>query len=91
MAFYTGQKVVCVDDSPSHWGDPSMLKKNSIYTILKVVNHGHGVWLVEVGHTRGEFEYAGFRANRFRPAVDTKTDISVFQKELNPKKVKELT
>lgn len=87
MAFYVGQKVVCVDDSPSKWGDPSLLTKGAIYTIRKVVMEGRGVWLDEVSHDRPDniFGYEAFWAWRFRPAVEKKTDISIFTKMLTPK------
>ncbi len=45
MAFYVGQKVVCVDASGLVSGPT--LKQDEIYTILQVLADGQGVALVE--------------------------------------------
>lgn len=77
--FYSGQKVVCVDDSPSMWGDDSGVKKGEIYTILEVLFDGEGVTLWEINT---QPSYVGYWAHRFRPITEKKTDISVFQEIL---------
>lgn len=88
--FHVGQKVECVDDGQSFYGFPSGLKKGERYTISDVMEYhdGVGVRLVEIPwvpvplvHTRG------WRSTRFRPIVETKTDISIFTEMLKPKVV----
>jgi len=74
MAFYVGQKVVCVD------AHPDFLLKGVIYTISRVglLTHGEtGVNLAEVDTSACPHD-VGFRATRFRPLVERKTDISIF-------------
>lgn len=86
MAFYVGQKVVCVD---AGIGKLSMRKANleegAVYTISKVIDwFGHvGLHLVEAKPLPG---YSGFAAERFRPIVERKTDISIFKAMLNHSK-----
>lgn len=74
MAFYPGQRVICVDDSPDWMGRPIMIVKGQIYTIKSFFTlHGiHGVLLEEVSPG----EAPGWTADRFRPV----TDISEFKK-----------
>lgn len=93
--FYVGQKVVCIDNS----GDSRPhLVLNAVYTIesmnYRLVdwegNKELGVNLVEVPHIETEDYYAEYRATRFRPLEENKTDISVFKSLLNPIKEEEL-
>ena len=85
--FRVGQKVVCVDNRgiPA----PYVPDLQTVYTIATVryVDHdceetGWGVTLVELPTFETEDYLAEFRAERFRPAVDRPTDISVFTRML---------
>jgi hypothetical protein len=88
--FYVGQKVVCVDDE-----DAPTLKLSAVYTVKAIrsrlgVNRDGtltpGIFLQEVIPILG----IAYDPRRFRPAVERKTDISIFQKMLTPnKRVKE--
>jgi hypothetical protein len=88
MAFRVGQKVVCVDAD----GAP-MLVKNGIYTIKSISPPTTCRWRGEIMDLSSihlcevdpEQMYCGFAPPRFRPAVDTKTDISIFTKMLRTK------
>lgn len=90
MMFHVGQKVVCVDDRPSFYGDSVSLQKNTIYTIAAVFTKldADGDYGVEVVETRDCFDglrYMGgsaYRASRFRP-VHT-TSIEIFEAMLVP-------
>lgn len=95
MSFHVGQKVVCVDGSCRYgrrWHPeccpPS---EGATYTVRDVgdnVEGGLGVKLFEalcVGVFDGALEQdAFFRASRFRPVVERKTDISIFTRMLTP-------
>lgn len=87
MTFHVGQKVVCVDDKPRDDWRPTFLKKGSIYTITWVycVPAGSGVLLYEVENPYPD--RLGWYSDRFRPIEERKTDITVFQKMLTPKKL----
>ena len=82
--FRVGQKVVCVNSEKrpgfgKFSGD--VPQKGTIYTVSAYVENGTygdpSVWLVEIknhnGYGRGDI---GYWAERFRPLVSTKTDIS---------------
>lgn len=92
MAFYVGQKVVCVADAvqPGRlWVDGVPPKEGAIYTIASIVINGSGTQaLVLVEAPRGPISHAlgayGYHAWRFRPIVERKTDISIFKAMLNP-------
>lgn len=90
MAFYVGQKVVCVDATPRP-GLRKVLKEGAIYTISRLDGPLHegdenGVDLVEVP-ARGTNGYqASYRAVRFRPITERKTSIEIFKAMLNPSK-----
>lgn len=98
MAFYVGQKVVCVDDSngrnPARRG-PSGLVKGHVYTISSLdpttdQNGDLGVHVVEVvlPFVQSSLGYnVGFNTKRFRPAVERKTDISIFTAMLTDKRI----
>jgi hypothetical protein len=79
MTFRVGQKVVCVNDSCQYWTRP-WIRKGHVYTVSHFADNG--VHLVESpGKPRGFFSW------RFRPAVERKTDISIFTKMLKPQGV----
>lgn len=73
--FKVGQKVVCVDASPDPFGRALQVKKGQVYTVSAVLCGGIGITLVEISCTDAH----GWWASRFRPVVERKTDISVFQ------------
>jgi hypothetical protein len=83
--FVVGQKVVCVDTSlrgcrpnDEHL---AMLQINKIYTISEILVR-YKIMAVTVKEI--EMWPHVFRADRFRPLRETKTDISVFNKLLTP-------
>ena len=82
--FHVGQKVVCVDDTDvDDTGTPTgikYLRRGRLYTVAKtyVLSSGPGVNLQEIDRP---YSYEGFRAERFRPAIEHKDDISVFTRE----------
>lgn len=89
--FRVGQKVVCVNNR----GVPNPYKSDlhTVYTIATVRyidrscgcdDTGWGVTLLELPTHETEDYLAEFRAERFRPAVDRPTDISVFTRMLTP-------
>lgn len=85
--FYSGQKVVCVDATTNpRWGT-TKLTQDAIYTVLRPSgldsDKDLGLFLVEVESPPP----SGFKAHRFRPAVDGPTDISLLTELLtNPNK-----
>ena len=97
MAFYVGQKVVCVDDDTAEADGVTRLVNGRVFTIRRIatqfsrpgwVSHprykGQGpfVWLTEIsGRALGDTPY---NASRFRPVVERKTDISALKALLNP-------
>lgn len=92
--FTPGQRVECVDASPSVYGDPSLLTKGTIYTIKSVnsENGRTGVTLYEmpdpsIHYRNGKAYRLGWRAERFRPIQEKSTDISVFTEMLKFDKV----
>jgi hypothetical protein len=100
--FYVGQKVVCVDASPADDGTPVTIRHGDTYTISgfdQVPNFlgGHGVYLWEAeahdhfGVIGGELWFIGgaFRASRFRPVVERKTSIEIFERMLTPNRQRE--
>jgi hypothetical protein len=98
MAFYVGQKVVCVDDITC-WGPPSEmdgLTKGRVYTIREFARHQtageFGVRLVEIVRPLrwDDIIEQPFILRRFRPVVERKTDISIFTEMLDPSKHKKL-
>lgn len=87
MAFYVGQKVVCVDASATLNGASVPLREGSIYTVSGLDADGPpsqlALYLQEIGKT--EVLTGMFYAHRFRPVVERPTDISIFKAMLNPK------
>lgn len=90
MNFHVGQKVVCIDDNFSRKfvTNPVMSK---IYTLREVYPFadGIGVLLDEIRNEprqwSDDYGEPGFRASRFRPVVEKKTDISIFTEMLKPR------
>lgn len=88
MAFRVGQKVVCVDARAARTS--VSLHKGMVYTVRACgpERFAEGCWvlLVEIinppSHWRGGFEECGYAAERFRPIVEKKTDIAIFQEIL---------
>ena len=85
------QKVICIDDD---WGSAPEVqhwpKKGEVYTVRTVAAQASNgkifIRLHEVVNPRtDEHHEAEFWAECFRPAVERKTDISVFQRLLQPK------
>lgn len=89
--FHVGQKVVCVNDDPGYSSVPGNLldglKANTIYTVRGEVHLTNGdrcIYLNEIVRPLEPAPRYGVRelpylAARFRPIVDKKTDISIFQ------------
>lgn len=99
--FHVGQKVVCVDDKftlPVHPCD-RLLRKGGVYTVGWVgvstckrdPSPTLGVHLVEIARepSRPEGRALPYRATRFRPVIERKTDISIFKSMLTPSRVNE--
>lgn len=90
MNFRIGQRVACIKEGD--WMDaldvPNRPKGGSIYTIREKASDGIGLLFHEIRnprtlHQEGLTEPA-WHPHRFRPLVDRKTSIEVFQKMLNP-------
>jgi hypothetical protein len=94
MNFQAGQKVVCVDagfdnEPGRRWlADPPI--EGQVYTVRRVLlvdsynGREQGVVLDEIKNLP-TWGYS-YRATRFRPVVERKTDISIFTRMLTPKK-----
>lgn len=93
--FCVGQRVVCVDVSPSFDGWVTPLVKNRIYVISGFSDvdnqYGPGVYLYGIDNsprrvTVGGIRYRmdGYSATRFRPVQEKKTDIGLLTALLNP-------
>jgi hypothetical protein len=85
--FYVGQKVVCVNAGPlvnpiGNVHVAPQLEEGRVYTVLAVAA-GKGLLLMEVAPSP---PHPAFNAERFRPVVERKTDISIFRAMLNPSK-----
>lgn len=94
--FRVGQKVVCVDAKPRlELGNlPTLLTEGQVYTIATIGTYwggACGVTLQEITMpAMGNYRYkSGWPVDRFRPAVERKTDISVFKALLKTKKIEE--
>lgn len=87
--FRAGQKVVCVDAVPRYPEDKTtFLEEGAVYTVVSTFETwaGDGVTLNEFSVVDGK---RGWHADRFRPAVERKTDISVFKAMLKTTKMSE--
>jgi hypothetical protein len=94
MMFRVGQRVVCVDadSGEGEWPSGSRPVLGQIYTVRSIeptILNSAGLKLVELcltstpGHcgiiSKKIYKDAAYRAARFRPIVERKTDISVFK------------
>jgi hypothetical protein len=83
--FHIGQRVVCVDDTDVDDAGASTgiqyLRRGRLYTVSRtyVLRSGPGVNLQEIDRP---YSYEGFRAERFRPAIEHEADISIFTRAL---------
>lgn len=98
--FRVGQKVVCVDDEFPGGRHPDLFG-GGVYTITAIVD-SNGSYRGEIDRSRAalllkevrdKYAWPGrgwtdrFRADRFRPLVAKKTDISIFQEMLKTKEL----
>lgn len=94
MAFHVGQRVVCIDGSGLRrsYGEIGP-ETGAVYTVREVGDPPEWprtcLLLVEIvnephNYTHGFCE-GGFDARRFRPLVERKTSIEIFQRMLTPK------
>lgn len=101
MSFHPGQRVICINDDPlSYHGAPSNndlrgLKKGRIYVVRwcgifyhEIVGPHAGVLVEGIVRIHQGRDYP-FAIGRFRPVVETKTDISIFTKILDDVRHKE--
>jgi len=96
MTFHIGQKLVCVDADFEYYGivDLNLPVHLGVYTVRDVVTGrgvsglGLGLLLEEICNRAGPYgtEYS-FVPDRFRPVVERKTDISIFEKMLTEENV----
>lgn len=89
MAFYVGQKVVCVDAGLSKITGKaaSNLREGSVYTVIGAYTSKLGNPGIIVSEAAPNSETArGFLTSRFRPIVERKTSIEIFKAMLNPSK-----
>lgn len=86
--FRVRQKVVCVDSDESGIGDwlGDIPVEGSVYTVIAVGGPEPEIGLLLAEITNFPFD-GYYRASRFRPAVERKTDISIFTKMLTGKRV----
>lgn len=95
MAFRVGMKVCCIDDVVhTEWHRPDIkyignldgLRKGQVYTVRGMfMDHTEGrtmLRLVEIERNIWCGFEVGYSPLRFRPVVERKTDISIFQKLL---------
>lgn len=93
-----GMRVVCVNADPrafnpnsTDWRPGEAPEEGSVYTVTRVyiAQDQARVWLAELQRAPIAFEVyggiAGYAAERFRPLVQPKTDISVLTALLTPK------
>lgn len=92
MAFHVGQRVTMKDDAL--WDiDPHEIPPEfgAVYTIRTITARKYGCYirLHEIHNVPHEYEdgheECDFAADEFRPVVERKTDISIFQAMLSPK------
>jgi hypothetical protein len=91
MTFHVGQKVVCIkaEHDPSRFDWEKLPRLDAIYCVRWT--DGETVRLAEIVNRLYFYEEGlselRFNSWRFRPIVETKTDISIFTKMLTPKRV----
>lgn len=89
MTFHVGQKVECIKAVHPEWDEPPFLTVGGVYTIENVYEPVEGqcaLELVELPQPGNALVFPGFRAEHFRPIVERKTSIEVFERMLNPSK-----
>lgn len=85
MNFHVGQKVVCINAAPSMTGHVPPFVEGGVYTITSIGDFRGAVYVSLAGVHGGSTGMPGWRADRFRPVVTRKTDISIFKRILaNP-------
>jgi hypothetical protein len=83
--FRVGQKVVCVDDVPREGGN-CRVKYGHVYTVAAIgMSTRNRPFLIVAEIDPSPYE--GWHRDRFRPAVERKTDISIFTRMLTDDKV----
>ncbi len=102
MAFYLGQKVVCVDDVAFEADGVQRLFADRVYTVREYLpdydalnrryypDERSCLRLFEIQGRNGKTPDVPYAAARFRPVVERKTDISVFTALLDTKRVPEV-
>lgn len=100
-AFHVGQKVVCVDAAGTHLYGIVELVQGEVYEIEWIGFYDAPKWpypdllCVRLRGVRRkpvmplDSPLDPFRAARFRPVVERKTDIAIFTEMLTPTKAKE--
>lgn len=90
MAFYVGQKVVCVEANPNPgmvWG-ADVPVEGAVYTVAgfsrSPYDNSETICLVEIKNSPRVG--SGYHHRRFRPVTERKTSIEVFKAMLNPSK-----
>jgi hypothetical protein len=84
-SFHVGERVVCIDDSDLDDTGTSVgvryLRRGKTYTVLRtyVLPSGPGINLEEID---APYSYEGFRAERFRSAMEHQEDVSIFARAL---------
>lgn len=93
MTFRVGQRVVCVD-ARHRLVRVATLTERRVYTIRDVGEEKHypGEFWVYLEEIHNQLMWKdgtelGYDATRFRPIVERKTSIKVFQRMLNPSEV----
>ena len=89
--FYVGQKVICVD-AINNCVEDFPLIHNAIYTVRGFYNNSYGyptLLLEEIGARNSGCIDDGYKAIRFRPLIEKKTDISIFTEMLNVAPIKQ--
>lgn len=92
--FYVGQKVVCVNDVQGDFNLPGFnyhrtaiwdIVEGEVYTVKELTtNEITGQPCVKFVELRDRIANCfGYNRGRFRPAVEKKTDISIFKAMLN--------
>lgn len=96
MAFYVGQKVVCVDDDTCEIDNRQRLFLGRVYTVRSVRSTPGAIYAHHPNYVDEKTFLAlkeitdrvgcdtAYAASRFRPVVERKTDIGIFQAMLNP-------
>jgi hypothetical protein len=87
MSLHVGQKVECMDASPSYSTNENILTLHAVYEIEGFdTNPRTGLFLLGVRNVAryGDGTLAGWRKERFRLVIERKTDISIFTAMLTP-------